>query len=158
MKRDKTRDLLRDEESWSLNEHVTRFVNAAFGRRLRPSRALYDAVRAARESGYTGDECRLAFWVARCVSGDFWIKERLTAAEIGPEIILRHKGGINNQTGKPAKRWLDDLLSRASETNPRLVSEVLIRLPEDMQDEERQLLERMDVVYDPSRMGQNHAE
>jgi len=138
----------RDDETWRLNEHVTRFVNVAFGRKLRASRALHDAICSALEAGYSQDEVRIAFWVARCASGDAWLKERIMAADIGIEIVLRHKGGMNASTGKPAKRWLDELLSRASETNPSLLAGVLVRLPQDMIDGERKLLRRMEVPVD----------
>lgn len=138
----------RDDETWQLNEHVTRFINAAFGRKLRPSRALHDAICAAIESGYSHDEIRIAFWVARCASGVAWIKDRMMAGDADTEIVLRHKGGMNPSTGKPAKRWLDDLLSRASETNPSLVNGVLTRLPKEMIDGERDLLRRMEVLVD----------
>ena len=135
----------KDDEHWKLAEHITRFVNNAFGRRLRPSRALYDAIRAAAESGYSSDEMRTAFWVARCLSGDQWLKEVLQN-DMSPEIVLRHKGGINPKTGSPSKRWLDELLARASETNSSLVVAILGRLPEDMRAGEDELLDRMEVT------------
>lgn len=132
------------DELWKLTEHITRFVNVAFGRRLRPSRSLYDAVKAAFESGYTNEEMRLAFWVARCLVGDQWIKEVL-AHDMTPELVLRHKGGINSRTGIPAKRWLDEMLARAGETNPTIVEAVVKNLPDDMRDGEVSLLNTMEV-------------
>lgn len=144
-----------DDVDWALTRHLTAFVNAAFGRRLRPSLSLYDAVRAAVEAGYTGDEIRLAFWVARC-GNDAWLKDALRADGVtdqrgrtyhmGPDVVLRHKGGLNTMTGNAAKRWLDDLLSRASETSPALVAAILRELPAEMRPDELSLLQRMEVL------------
>lgn len=137
----------RDSEEWQLTEHVTRFVNETFGRRLRPSRALYDAIHAAIESGYSPQEIRLVFWVARCIAGDLWMKEALSR-DLPPEIALRHKGATNPKTGNPARRHLDELLARASETNAVMVSRILQKLPEDMRDSETALLKEMEVPLD----------
>lgn len=141
--------LLHDPESetWKLTERLTRFTNAAFGRRLRPSRALHEAVVSAVESRYTFDEMRLAFWVARCISGEGWLKTALQE-DLSPDIVLRHKGHVNPKSGQPARRWLDELISRANETNPTLIGAVLRRLPADMIEEEAALLKRMEVPYE----------
>lgn len=133
-----------ESEEWKLTERLTRFTNAAFGRKLRPSRSLYEAVLSAAESGYTFDEMRLAFWVARCISGEGWLKGALQN-DLSPEIVLRHKGHQNPKTGQPAKRWLDELTSRASETNAALIGAILTKLPADLIEEERALLKRMEV-------------
>lgn len=141
----------RDSELWKLNVHLTRFVNVVFGRKLRPSLALYDAIVSAESAGYTHDDMRLAYWVARCIVGDGWLKSTLQAMgdnALSPDILLRHHGGINPKTGQPAKRWLDELVSRASETNPMLVGSVLGRLPEDMIEGERELLRRNEVPFE----------
>lgn len=137
-----------DSESWKLTEHITRFTNVVFGRKLRASRALHDAVVSAEESGYTHDEMRLSFWVARCISGETWLKTALQKDQLSPDIVLRHKGHTNPKTGQPAKRWLDELTSRANETNPLLVGAVLNKLPPDIIDGERELLTRMEVAFE----------
>lgn len=137
-----------ESESWKLTEHLTRFTNLVFGRKLRASRALHDAVVSAEESGYTHDEMRLAFWVARCISGETWLKTALQKDQLSPDIVLRHKGHTNPKTGQPAKRWLDELVSRANETNPLLVGAVLSKLPADMIEGERELLTRMEVAFE----------
>lgn len=137
-----------DSRTWKLMLHLTRFANAAFGRVLRPSRSLHDAVVAARESQYTEDEIRLAIWVAACLGGEEWIKQAIKNKTIQLEVLLRHKGGYNQRSGQPAKRWLDDLLSRADETSPALVGHVLRRLPPDMIEEEKALLKRMLVAFE----------
>lgn len=136
-----------ESESWKLNERLTRFTNAAFGRRLRPSRSLHEAIISAEEAGYTHDEMRLAFWVARCIAGEGWLKVALQK-DLSPEIVLRHKGHTNPKTGQPARRWLDDLVSRANETSPALVGGVLRKLPPDMNSDERDLLLRMEVPFE----------
>jgi hypothetical protein len=102
---------------------------------------------SAIESGYTHDELRLAFWVARCISGETWLKSALMK-DLSPDIVLRHKGHTNPKTGQPAKRWLDELTSRANETNPILVGAVLQKLPAEMIDDERELLKRMEVAFE----------
>jgi hypothetical protein len=133
-----------DDPSWALADRCTKFFNVAFGRKLRTSRALRDAVFSALEAGYSEDDVRIAFWVARCLSGEGWLKDALQG-DMSPDVILRFKGGTNPTTGKPAKRWLDELTSRASETKPLMVGNVLARLPQDMIEEERALLGRMSV-------------
>lgn len=137
----------REGPTWRLCEHITRFINYAFSRRLRASRALHDAILAAQEGGYNEDEIRLAFWVARCIPGEDWLKDNLRKS-LEPHLVLRYQGRLNTYTGKPAKRWLDDLLSRASETSPSLIKGTLNTLPEDMRAGEIELLERMDVKRD----------
>lgn len=136
----------RNEEAWALTEHVTRFFNSAFNRNLGPSRAIYDAVVGALEAGYSRDELRVAFWVARCVTGDAWMKDALQN-DMFPDIVLRFKGGMNTKTGVPAKRWLDELTSRAGETNPVLVGAILDRLPPEMRAGEVELLTRNQIVW-----------
>lgn len=139
-----------EDPVWKLAEHLTTFVNLVFGRRLRPSRAFYEAIAdALDEGGYTDAELRLAFWVARCLP-EYWMKSALSE-DMSPDIVLRFKGGMNAQTGKPSKKWLDELLSRASETNPTIVGKVLEKLGETptgaaMVDGERDLLKRMGVA------------
>lgn len=147
---------LRNEFAWKLNEHLVKFVNAAFGRILRPSRTLYDAIVSALEAGYTEDDLRLAFWCARCISGPLWVKDALMSGydkgpAASPDHVLRFKGGMNTTTGAPAKRWLDDLVSRAGEVNPITVEMILKSLPQDMQEEERKLLERTGVPIGSQR-------
>lgn len=134
---------------WILTVKITRFMNVAFGRRLRPSRAMYDAIVSATEAGYTEEEIRIAYWTARCIAGDVWLKEALSK-DLSPEIVLRHHGGINPKTGQPAKRWLDDMISRVGETNRVLIAQVYKKLPDDMKEEERKLLEEMNVAWDDS--------
>jgi hypothetical protein len=141
-------------EEWKLTEHITRFANVAYERRLRPSRALYDAICSAKEGGYTNDEIRIVFWVARSINlteGDMvggvaWLKTTLMSHG-SLELVLRHKGGVNPVTGVQAKQWLDDLLSRIDETNPNVIRVVLSQLPEDMQAGEKALFDRMEVEY-----------
>lgn len=144
-----------DKESteWALTEHITTFANVAFERKLRPSRALYDAILSAKEDGYTDDEIRIVFWVARSVSvvgdelgGVAWLKNSLMNHG-SLELVLRHKGRINPITGVAAKRWLDDLLSRIDETNPNVLYAILGQLPNDMRQDEMALFERMGVKY-----------
>lgn len=143
----------RSEESWRLCEHITRFVNATFGRKLRASRALHDAITSAKDAGYSDDELRIVYWVAGGLTGNresdtyVWVKNSLKES-LSPEIVLRHRGGTNPSTGNPAKRWLDDLLSRAGETSPVLVGAILYKLPADIQAEERALLDRMGVAWE----------
>lgn len=140
----------RDPAIVKLTEHLTTFVNSAFGRRLGilgPSRSLYDAVSSAIDDGYTKDECRIAFWVARCLPGNEWIKTELQAT-LPPEIVLRHCGNTNPVTGKPAVRWLDDLLARAGEINPTLAFAVWRGLPQEMREGEREILSQIGIeVY-----------
>jgi len=142
----KRKQQVKDSASWKLMEHVTRFSNHAWSRQLRSSRSLASAIESALEDGYSEDEVRLAFWCARCVIHDNWLKSAIgDECHLPPEIVLRHDGGINNQTGKPAVRWLDVLLSRADEMATRVVEEVMNSLPEDMRAGERELLTRMKV-------------
>jgi hypothetical protein len=135
------------DEAWRLTEHITWFVNIAFVRKLRPNRALCDSIRAALESGYSEDEIRLAFWVSRCIAGDHWLKQKLIEHAVMPELVLRHKGGINIKTGAPAKRWLDELLACAQETNPALIAAILRRIPDDAREGETAMLKRVNVVW-----------
>lgn len=151
MAKPKQKELFNKEsDSWLLNVHITKFVNAVFGRKGRPSLAMYDAILSAEEAGYSHDDMRLAFWVARCLPGDEWLAKNLhmDGAKLDPELVLRHHGHINPKTGNPAKRWLDHLTSRADETNPMLVGAVLRKLPPDMIDGERELLQRMKVALE----------
>ena len=139
----------RTKEATDLAAHITQFVNITFGRslgRLGPSRNLCDAVQEALDHGYTPIEIRMAFWAARCIP-DSWITTTLSGSA-QPEIVLRHKGGMNTITGKPAKRWLDDLVDAVGEINPRLASAVLRVLPEKMQNDERDLLEQAGITVD----------
>lgn len=143
-KRPKTID--KSSREWKLTEHLTRFVNEVFGRRLRPSRAVFDAVVDALDAGYDADELRIAFWAARCLKGE-WIGSELQSS-LPAHVVLRFHGGMNTTTGKPAVRWLDDLSSRAPEMNSRLVGIVLDTLPEDMRESERELLKRQGVTIE----------
>jgi hypothetical protein len=143
----------RSSPEWELTEHITRFANVAFERKLRPSRSLYDAIVLATDSGYKFDEIRIAFWVARAVrvaedmlGGVAWLKNSLMNHG-SIELVLRHKGGVNRETGAPAKRWLDDLLSQIDETNPNVLYAILGQLPEDMRIGEKDLFKRMNVKY-----------
>lgn len=143
----------RDPIALALTEHLTTFVNVAFGRRLGllgPSRSLYDAVVSALEDGYTDAEMRLAFWIARCLPGDEWIKMQLQGT-LAPEIVLRHLGKTNPVTGKPSVRWLDDLLARAGEVNPVVVATVLGSLPDDIRQGERELLTQYRIPIQEAR-------
>ena len=135
----------RSIEAFRIAEHCTSFVNNAFTRRLGkmgPSFALVDAVQEALDSGYTEDQIRICYWSARCTQN--WLREQLSGT-IQPEIALRHKGSMNTITGKPAVRWLDDLVERVGEINPRVAYAVLKSLPESMQKAESELLVRAGV-------------
>jgi hypothetical protein len=135
----------RMEAAERISEHITAFFNAAFGRRTRPSRQLADAVYSALSDRYREDEIRLAYWVARCLTGKAsWLSEKLRT-DMLPHIVLRHSGAVNSHTGKPSVRWLDDLLARASEAHPNLIKALLVSLPESMQAGERELLARMEI-------------
>ena len=143
----------RTSAEWQLADRVTTFMNLVFRRRLRTSRALYDAIASARESGYTEDEIRIAPWVVRTAKTDtenpgglYWLKQHLSVGG-SPDLIYRHKGRTNPVTGQPAKRWLDEALSRIDETNPRMISVLLERFPKQMRDEEEALFKRMKVNY-----------
>ena len=131
-----------------LSLHITRFFNAAFGRRTTGSRELVDAVTGALADGYSEDEIRIAFWIARCVTGKAaWLSEQLRS-DLMPHIVLRHHGRLNNVTGKEAKRWLDDLLARRLEVNTQMLKSLLGIVPPDMQADEIELLKRMGVLSD----------
>jgi hypothetical protein len=131
-----------DDPRWRLAERIVLFVNTVFDRKLRTSRALYDAVVSALDNGYTEDEIRIACWAARCTEN--WLREMLGEG-LGPEYILRFKGGTNPETGKEAKRWLDEMSSRIDEMNPIVVGRVLKLFPDDFQKEEREFLTRLGV-------------
>ena len=125
---------------------IVRFFNAAFGRRTTGSRELVDALTSALADGYTEDEVRVAFWVARCVTGKAaWLSEQLRA-DLMPHIVLRHAGRLNTVTGKEAKRWLDDLLARRLEVNTTMIKSLLSALPDDMREGEADLLMRMGML------------
>jgi hypothetical protein len=131
-----------------LSLHLTQFFNAAFGRRTTGSRELVDAVTSALADGYSEDEVRIAFWIARCVTGKAaWLSEQLRS-DLMPHIVLRHHGRLNNITGKEAKRWLDDLLARRLEVNQAMVKSLLEKMPPSMQADEIELLKRMGVLGD----------
>jgi inactivated superfamily I helicase len=137
----------RHPKAETLTTHLVRFFNVAFGRKIRGSREFIDSVSAALQSGYSEDEIRLAFWVARCTSGKAaWLGENLRD-DLLPHILLRHHGRLNNVTGKEAKRWLDDLLARAGETSSVMVKALYESLPEELQEAERGLLERMEMPW-----------
>ena len=139
----------RNSPEWKLTEHITALVNAMFGRRLRPSRNLHSAICSAVDHGYSHDELRIVFWVARCLTGDCWLKNALQR-DLLPHVALRFKGGTNPSTGKPAVQWLDDMNARIDETNPVMVYHVLKRLPDELREGERELLQRMEVnIEDP---------
>lgn len=128
-----------------LTTHLTKFFNVAFGRGTRKSREFSDSVSSALWDGYSPEEIRLAYWVARCSTGKAaWLGEQLRS-DMLPHIVLRHHGRLNNVTGKEAKRWLDDLLARVGEMNVPMVKTLLAGLPSDMQDGERALLISMGV-------------
>jgi hypothetical protein len=127
--------------------YVTQFFNIAFNRRTVGSRELVDAITAALRDGYSEDEIRVAFWIARCVTGKAsWLSEQLRS-DLMPHIVLRHQGRLNNITGKEAKRWLDDLLARRLEANQGMMKALFESLPEEMQDEESKLLNRMGMGW-----------
>lgn len=131
-----------------LTAHITRFFNAAFGRHTTGSRELVDAVLSALADGYSEDEIRIAYWIARCVTGKAaWLSEQLRSG-LMPGIVLRHHGRLNNITGKEAFRWLDDLLARRLETNRAMMKSLWASLPEDMKEDERALLARMGVTIE----------
>jgi hypothetical protein len=134
--------------AYRIADNVTNFVNKAFGRKLGlmgPSRSLQQAVQKALNNGYTEDEIRIAYWAARCVPGESWINKQLHA-DLQPEIILRHSGGMNKITGKPAVRWLDDLVEKAAEINKPLARATLEILPECMRMSEEALLGRVGIL------------
>jgi hypothetical protein len=151
MKRTKKRTLLTDPlrpAAERLSAHITRFFNVAFGRHTVGSRELVGAVLDALADGYSEDEIRIAFWIARCVTGEAaWLSERLRSTLL-PPVVLRHHGRLNNITGKEAMRWLDDLLARRLETNQAMMKSLWSSLPEDMKEDERELLARMGVTID----------
>lgn len=142
-----------------LAEKIVKFVNLAWGRRLRSSLGLVEAVQDALDVGYTPDQIRGVYWSAACQDG--FIRGVLTAAEGGsPELCLRHKGGTNPETGKSAKRWLDLLWETVSEMRPNLISELLVDLATAVRigdksramndyevDEEKALLDRIDAPH-----------
>lgn len=133
----------------ALTEHLRKFFNAAFGRNVRSSRLLLDHVSSALSDGYSEDEIRIAFWVARCSTGkSTWLCEQLRSGELLPHIVLRHHGRLNNVTGKEAKRWLDELLARAGEVNMVMVTALLDSLPAEMRPGEEELLARMELRGD----------
>lgn len=131
-----------------LSKHLVRFFNAAFSRNVRGSREFVEAVSSALSDGYSEDEIRLAFWVARCSTGKAtWLSDQLKSGELLPHIVLRHHGRLNNVTGKEAKRWLDDLLARAGEMNVPMMKALFNTLPDDMKDYEQALLVRCDLRW-----------
>lgn len=131
-----------------LAKHLIRFFNHSFSRNARGSREFVDSVSSALYDKYTPEELRLAFWVARCSTGKAaWLGEQLKG-DMLPHIVLRHHGRLNNQTGKEAKRWLDDLLARAGETNPAMMKALFNSLPADMQDGEQALLIKMEMRWE----------
>ena len=137
-------------ERWDAAEklaaHLTAFFNVAFSRRTACSRQFIEAIYAALEDRYKSDEIRMAFWAARCLTGKAtWLSDRLRE-DLLPHIILRHSGRINNQTGKESVRWLDELLARVPEVSMPMVAALLKSLPADMQQGERELLNRMGVT------------
>ena len=130
-----------------LAKHLIEFFNVAFDRRVRGSKEFREAVSSALSSGYSSDEIRLVFWVARCSTGKAsWLGEQLRH-DLLPHIVLRHHGRLNNVTGKEAKRWLDDLLARAGEANEFMIKALYERLPPELQEGEKELLERMDMRW-----------
>lgn len=133
----------------ALAPHITRFFNVAFNRKTRPgSRLLVDGIYDALRDGYSEDEVRIAFWIARCVTGKAaWLSEALRA-DLLPHIVLRHHGRLNNVTGKEAKRWLDEMLERLPEANQSMMRSLFTALPEDMRPGERELLARMGVTIE----------
>ena len=139
----------RESPAWKLTEWVARFCSAVFDRRLRPSRAVYEEiVSATLDHGFTAAEIKLAFWACKCVRGN-WVGTRLEAGDVGPALVLRHRGGHNKETGKPAQRFLDDLLERVEEMNPVTVGHVLRHLiPEDMINDEERLLKNEGIKYE----------
>ena len=130
-----------------LADRITAFFNVAFGRKLKTSRATITAITDALEVGYTQDEIRLAFWSARCIAGEQWIKDVLRK-DATPELVLRFKGGLNSKTMKYAKQWLDELSSRIGETDQTLIGHLLARLPKEMQESERELLRRNSISWE----------
>ncbi len=144
----KTKSSLVHVRTYNIADNITHFVNNVFGRKLGlmgPSRSLQQAVQKALDDGYTEDEIRMAFWAARCVTGESWINKQLQG-DLQPEIVLRHSGGMNKITGKPAMRWLDDLVEKAAEINKPLVRATLETLPESMRPREEELLKRVGVL------------
>ena len=134
--------------AYNIADNVTNFVNKVFGRKLGlmgPSRSLQQAVQKTLDDGYTEDEIRIAYWAARCIPGEAWVGVQLQG-DLQPEIVLRHSGGMNKITGKPAVRWLDDLVEKAAEINKLLVHATLKTLPESMRLKEEELLERVGIL------------
>jgi hypothetical protein len=139
----------KNSEAWKLTEWVARFCSAVFNRRLGPSRAVYEQIDSALNVyGYTPESIKLAYWGAKCIP-DQWLGNRIEARDVGPELVVRHKGGQNKETGKPAVQWLDDLSSRSGEMNRIVVGYVLKHLvPEDMKAGEKALLESEGIEYE----------
>jgi hypothetical protein len=135
------------ESDW-LTVHLVEFFNVAFSRNIRGSREFSESVSAALWDGYTPDEIRLAFWVARCSTGKAaWLGEQLRG-DLLPHIVLRHHGRLNNVTGKEAKRWLDDLLARAGEINVPMMKSLFNSLPDRLKDNEQALLVKMGMRWE----------
>jgi hypothetical protein len=52
---------------------------------------------------------------------------------------------MNTITGKPAVRWLDDLIEKVGEINPRLAEAILKRLPEEDQSWHKEMLQSIGI-------------
>ena len=144
-----------DVRAKALAEKVVKFVNLTWGRRLRPSLGLVQAVDEALEAGYEPDQVRAVFWAAACGADDFMKRVLHPREGRGPELALRHKGGTNPDTGKPAVRWLDSLWEKVGEMNPDAVLSLLARLRREGMtevevEEEKALLFRVDAPMEPS--------
>lgn len=139
-----------DPQARGLADKIVKFVNLTWGRKLRPSLGLVQAVDEALEAGYTPDQIRAVYWTAAC-GGDDFIKRVLHPREgRGPELALRHKGGTNPDSGKPAVRWLDALWEKVGEMDGRQVAALVIRLrsigmSENEISEELALLDRIEA-------------
>ena len=95
-----------------VEERAKKFIalfNDLFKRRVGVTPGIRDALRSAFASGYTIDDVLVATVAAFT---DPWLKERNADKSLVPEWLLRFKGGHNRESGRPAKKWLEDNLAR----------------------------------------------
>jgi hypothetical protein len=133
------------DQARDLMEQLTKFFNVAFQRKTAGGiEFLGEIIRALRD-GYGPEELRVAYWVARCLTGKAsWLSGALRG-DLLPSIVLRHDGGINPKTGKPAVRWLDDMLARRMEVSHAMVQALYDNLPDDLKESEKEIVPLMGV-------------
>ena len=93
--------------------------NDVFERHVGVNAAIRESVAEALAAGYSSDDLVI---VAIAAAQDEFLADRQADKTLDPEWPLRFKGGHNNQTGRPAKKWLPSLLSRVEfiRVTPRL--------------------------------------